>query len=123
MSNEDYIEAQRAHEEAIVQTLRKPNPQSIVITGRRWFNRRVGNTYFSAQAFIDGKSVEGISYEYGYGQQYEDSMFQKLGRDGLLPEPIPRYDNGIYEPAWRYCERLGITYSKSVTDVQRKKDL
>lgn len=96
---------------------------SLVIQGKRWFNRRVGNTYYSAIAYADGLPVSTIGYAYGYGSCYLDEMFDKLERDGLLPQPRQHSPNGSNEAAWRYCERLGIRFAYNVTDVQRKKDL
>ena len=97
--------------------------QSLTIIGRRWFNRRCGNTYFSAYALVDGKPVGNIDYAYGYGGHYETEMFAKLERDGLLPFPVTHHSHGTTEPAWVYCQSHGIAYSTNVTDVQRKKDL
>ena len=95
-----------------------------MITGKRWFNSTQGNTYFSAVAYLDGIAVSSIDYAYGYGNQYEYEMFAKLAHDGLLTEPLETRDAGRpAEAPWRYCQRLGINYAATVTDVRRKKDL
>ncbi len=96
---------------------------TITIIGRRWFDKRAGNTYFSACALIDGVSVASIEYEYGYGSQYEQEMFNLLEHLTLLPEPRMHYNNGSSEAFWVYCDRLGITHASHVSDVGRKKDL
>ncbi len=97
--------------------------KTLTIIGRRWFNRRCGHTYFSAVGLVDGRQVAHIEYAYGYGSQYEDSILRVLAHGRYLPEPLAQYAHGGVESAFRYCERLGIQYSNSVTDVGRKKDL
>ena len=95
---------------------------NIVIIGRRWFDRVNGNTYFSANGLINGVEVISISYEYGYGEQYADRIYQELEKAGYLPDVI-HHNNGSNEPLWQYCKRKGITKYTSVSDVSRKKDL
>ena len=96
--------------------------KNIIIHGKRWFNRTHGNTYFSAVAYVNGALVEAIDYEYGYGNQYADSMLGKLEKNGHI-KPRVKYDNGMHEGMYQYCEREGIEYHYSVSDVARKKDL
>jgi hypothetical protein len=103
-----------------------PTISSLAIYGKRWFSRSKGNTYFSAYALINGQHVEGlrIDYAYGYGNHYEDCMFDLVESKGLLDVPRERYEaTGARETAWRYCERLGIAYARGAVDVARKKDL
>ena len=95
-------------------------PKSIVIVGRRWFQRTYGNTYFSAVAYLDGKQVAQIDFEYGYGDHYADEMTTKLENLDLIPKRVANPHN----PApWRHFQDLGIEFSYTATDVNRKKDL
>lgn len=99
-----------------------PNVKSITIIGRRWFDRVNGNTYFSAEGLVNGKVAVSIDYEYGYGNQYEWSILSLLDKAGLLPG-LEHYPSGTSESGWRYCERNGIAYHATHSDVKRKKDL
>lgn len=97
--------------------------QFLMITGKRWFQSSYGNTYFSARAYLDGRFIDHIDYEYGYGDQYADSMLRKLTDDKIIP-PRKQYDNGLPSEAWwQWSERTGIKVRFDVSDVSRKKDL
>lgn len=95
---------------------------NITIIGRRWFDRINGNTYFSCVALINGTQVAEIPFEYGYGNQYENSMFNKLAGMGYCADR-EKYSNGGSEAFWNYCDRKGITKYVTHSDVNRKKDL
>lgn len=95
---------------------------SLTLIGRRWFNRRCGNTYHSVEIIVDGNCVQKIDYSYGYGEQYEDTAKNWLDAHGYTPGREKR-DGTPGEALWRYCERKGIIFTRTVTDVQRKKDL
>ena len=96
---------------------RKRKVRSITVVGRRWFQATYGNTYHSAEVLVNGECIHKIDFAYGYGNQYEWNACRWLAENGFLP--------GVeqHESLWRYCERLGIAYSASVTDVARKRDL
>lgn len=96
---------------------------SLVISGRRWFDKRYGNTYFSAVGIIDGETAVTIDYEYGYGNHFEDRITEELERKGLLPF-VKRHDNGgMNGPISLQCRENGIAYQCLASDVARKKDL
>lgn len=95
---------------------------NITVIGRRWFDRINGNTYFSAVGIVNGKEVVSIPFEYGYGDHYEDRIFQELEKAGYLPD-VKHHNNGSSERLWNYCERNNITKYSTVSDVKRKKDL
>ena len=94
---------------------------NLTIIGRRWFNRSCGNSYNTAQIIADDNTLE-VPFGYGYGDHYIDRATDALEAAGLLPG-FKRHENGGHETLWRYCERMGIVYNASITDVQRKKDL
>ena len=80
-------------------TTHKP-PKSITVIGRRWFHRGPGNTYFSAQVYVNGDHVHTIPYEYGYGDQYLQSAFEWLEKnDHIEPEHYP--ESHVTEPPWQ----------------------
>lgn len=95
--------------------------ESVVIRGRRWFDSTAGNTYFSAEAVVNGQTVARIAFEYGYDSQYMHSMTDKLEKLGFLPGR-EKYRHGS-EALWNYATRVGITENCSATDVSRKRDL
>jgi len=95
---------------------------SVVLIGRRWFRHGPGNTYHSCEIILDGQPVHKIDYAYGYGNQYEWNAWDWLEANGYAPTR-EHSSNGSKESPWRYCERMGIVYTTTVTDVPRKKDL
>lgn len=97
-------------------------PHTITLLGRRWFQRTYGNTYHTCQIMLDGKTVHKTPMQYGYGQQFEQSGWEWLEANKLVP-PRKQYPNGGYEGTWEYAERHGITYEASAIDVPREKDL
>lgn len=93
---------------------------TISITGRRWFQRSYGNTYFSAVAHVNGKEAARIDYEYGYGDQYLQRIAEELIQSGAIPPNTERKALTWY--LRDLCQAPGgFTYS--VVDVDRKKDL
>ena len=100
----------------------KRKMSSLVLIGKRWFNRTCGNTYHSVEIIIDGKTVHCCPYAYGYGDQWEYTGMAWLDANGWLPGR-EKTEGTPGEALWRYCERMGIQYVRNVTDVKRKKDL
>jgi hypothetical protein len=96
--------------------------KSLVIIGRRWFQKTYGNTYHSVDVIVDGKSIGRVDFAYGYDGQYRESAKAILGKAGLLPG-IESYSHGGTESLFRYCERKRITFTDTITDVGRKADL
>ena len=99
----------------------KTQMETLTIIGRRWFDRVNGNTYFSARAIVDGKEEAYIPYEYGYGDQYRDSIWEEVvKRHGL---DVERYQSGGIEGPSYWCRRNGVALHYEAADVRRKKDL
>lgn len=94
---------------------------SVSITVRRWFQKTYGNTYFSANALVDGKPIEGIDFEYGYGSHGEYQMMQKLIQDGHVKKVLHWRTPGIVPSV--YARDLGLNYHCETIDVSRKRDL
>lgn len=96
-------------------------PKSIQIIGRRWFQRTYGNTYCTAEIWVDGAQVAMLKPRYGYGEYYEQMAWEWLAEKKYVkPE---KYPSGGLEPPWRYCQDRGIQYVKRVYDVKRQRDL
>ena len=96
---------------------------NIRIEGRKWFDKRYGNTYFSAVAYVDGEEVAKIPYAYGYGDQYVQEMSDILEQKEIITGRH-HYSNGVgREPLWQWCRDLNVKFYYNATDVSRKKDL
>lgn len=100
----------------------------IVVLGRRWFDKKNGNTYNTVHLIVhgeqDGKrytTEKHLGFEYGYGDHYVDRAADCLVETGYVD--LKRYTNGAREPLWSYCADLGIKLVRSVVDVAKKGDL
>ena len=89
---------------------------SVYVSGRRWFDRTYGNTYFSATGRVNGKLVHQIDFEYGYGDHYLYRMVEDLIKAGHLP-PLDG------DALWQWSEKHFINLESEVADVSRKRDL
>ena len=110
---------------------KRQDVRSIVIQGRRWFERTNGNTYFSAVGIVDGEVKVSLGFRYGYGDQYAWETWIALEAAGAIP-PIERRNREIggsapvreiAESPWSYAERIGAKLVYSAADVSRKRDL
>ena len=100
-----------------------PSRPSIVVVGRRWFDRKNGNTYHTSEILVNGVREYKSERAYGYGDHYLDGTAAEwLESKGYVVRE--RYEaSGGCEALWRACERLRITLAYSVSDVGRRKDL
>lgn len=90
------------------------------IAGRRWFDRKNGNTYHSVTIYYADGSQVTVPFTYGYGDQFIETALQHMEHRGDITR-VP-HSNGIKDSGTYYLrEKLGITYS--VADVARKRDL
>lgn len=94
---------------------------SITVIGRKWFDSRAGNTYFTAAILINGLEVHRLPYEYGYADQYLQSAFEWLDAAGHTSRE--RYVHGGHETPRDYCTCQGIALHYEAADVKRKRDL
>jgi hypothetical protein len=95
--------------------------QSVNIVGRRWFQKTYGNTYHTAEIFVNGERLHKTEEEYGYGDQYQETALQWLEKQGLINRR--KYDNGGHESARAWAEKNKVQYSATVCDVRRERDL
>lgn len=108
--------------------MKRKKTRSIVIIGRRWFDRVNGNTYNTAQIIINGETVHSLPFDYGYGDNYADRAQQWLTDNGYLPDRAGTGNDDQtkwtpHEPMWKYCKRMNIKYIYTASNVGRKKDL
>lgn len=90
---------------------------SILILGRRWFDKTYGNTYHTAEIWVDGERVGKTEVAYGYGDQYITSGVEYLQEHDYL------WSRDLH-PYWRTIrEEMGLAFDTPVVDVQRKGDL
>jgi len=87
---------------------------TILIVGKRWFDRINGNTYHSARVYVDDELIAAAPFQYGYGDQYVQSAHEVLTEHGVVP--MKRYPNGSTEILWQVCKRLDIRLTYRVTD-------
>ena len=97
-------------------------PKSIIIHGRRWFQKTNGNTYHTTQIFLDGKLVTSTPIRGGYEDHYLWTAFEWLETKGLIRRSRGEKLHSAENP-WKYCERVGCTFEHFATDVGRKADL
>jgi hypothetical protein len=90
--------------------------QNIIVVGRRWFERTNGNTYHSAEIYVNGHMVHKIGFTYGYGYQFEWSAWDWLKTNGYI-----KCEDRSCPSTW--CRKNGIEWSATVADVARKRDL
>ena len=95
---------------------------SITVIGRRWFDSVNGNTYHSAEIFVNNEFYKKVDCKYGYGDHYLQSAYELLITDKVLKD-VKKYVNGSTEVFWSYCDRKKISQISTVSDVKRKKDL
>lgn len=95
-------------------------PKIIHINGRRWFDRKNGNTYHSAVAWLDGMHAFTETFQYGYGGQYIQTVQDWLETQGWKFE---RYSSGMKQDLESFCHENNIKLVTDVADVGRKGDL
>lgn len=82
---------------------------TMVIEGKRWFQRSYGNTYHTVKVFVNGEILKS-EITYGYGSHYLQTAAELLKENGYdISE-----DNG---KAYAYI----IDFPHTVEDVKRKK--
>ena len=84
---------------------RKKKVRSITIIGRRWFDKINGNTYFSANIYVNNEHVKYIPESYGYGDYYQQAAFEWLHKNGYIKEDL-----------YVKCDRTDPTLDAEVQD-------
>lgn len=95
---------------------------SIVIIGRKWFDKSRGSTYFSAVGLINGIEKVNIPYDYGYDNHYVEQVFKQLRESGYITNAI-QYPNHCHQSLSEYCKENDITLYYTAANVSKRKDL
>jgi len=90
---------------------------SVMILGRRWFQKTFGNTYHSVEVFVNGELVGYVPFSYGY-----DDGYVQTGLKLLWEHYKPPYGWKESSPIW-YLKDKGIKATYRAIDVDRKRDL
>lgn len=91
---------------------------TIVIAGKRWFQRTYGNTYHSVTVTMpDGKQLYSGQH-YGYGSGYLQTAYAMIRKEWANTRRKPLSENG---GMWELRERANVI--ESVADVARERDL
>lgn len=104
----------------------KKKIKNLVIHGRRWFDRKNGNTYHTVEVFVNGVNIGKSIIRYGYGEQYIDSALEILQLHDLWPQTGEYLSSGISKDRNDFTVFLRDSKPKPVTicsDVSRQKDL
>jgi hypothetical protein len=101
--------------------LRPKKIESVNILGRRWRDRTYGNTYNTAQIFINGRLVHTVPFGYGYGSHYEDRAVAWLIENGWIK--AEKYKHGGYPALHILAKDHGFHHESQAIDVPRKRDL
>lgn len=74
-----------------MKTVRKSS-KKITIIGKRWFDKKNGNTYFSSRLFINNELIHTIPMQYGYEDQFEQVSLQWLKENGHIESGLMRFE-------------------------------
>lgn len=50
--------------------------KTIEVVAKEWFDKTYGNSYFSANIYVNDKLVKTLPFQYGYGDHYEYVAFK-----------------------------------------------
>jgi hypothetical protein len=82
----------------------------VFVVGRRWFDRVNGNTYHTAEVFVNDKYVGKSRMTYGYDESYIQTAKEILLDSYELPKGMKDTS-----PLWQLRE-YGVTLNKTVSD-------
>lgn len=88
--------------------------ETLVIRGRRWFQKLYGNTYHTVTVVVNGRILKS-SIQYGYGNQYLVTAVDLLRENGY---DIHENNIEVLRSLKELCKN-----DYEVVDVPRKKDL
>ena len=90
---------------------------SIIVNGRRWVDKKYGNTYCSGTVIIDGKVKLYIPFQYGSENHYKEAALEVLEKERVITDRVRK------QSLKEYCSERNIILHMEVCDVVRKKDL
>jgi hypothetical protein len=86
-----------------------------MVVGRRWFDKKNGNTYHTSEIYINNEFIHKTEFTYGYGDQYYWTAWDWLMANG--------YVKNKFSPPRIWCEDNNIKWCTTVSDVGSKKNL
>jgi hypothetical protein len=98
----------------------------ITINARRWFDRKNGNTYHSVEVHANGQFVGDEPFAYGYDDAYLQTAHEILQKAGIYKKTKERLKSGMGKDLHDFMMDMRehrSKFTKSVSDVSRKKDL
>lgn len=99
---------------------------SVVIVGRRWFDKTYGNTYHTVSVTVDGRNLGKSEIHYGYGDQYIQTAHSMLQAAGYYAKTGKSLSSGMDADYYAFSQdRMNHRdkFSIHVSDVSRKRDL
>jgi hypothetical protein len=94
--------------------------ESITILAKNYFDKRYGNTYFSAEVIVNNEPAFTLPAQYGYGDQYLFEACQQLKARGYLNTE----DNKAFSNCLSYlCRENNIKLIYNVSEVRKMKEL
>ncbi len=93
---------------------------TIDVQAKEWFDKKNGNSYFSAVVTLnfgqpDQKSFA-IPFQYGYGDKYQAVALHQLRTDGYI-------EDREHYALWRYCEENGVILRTSKQENCLKREV
>jgi len=93
------------------------NTESVTVLAREYFDKRAGNSYYSAQVYVNNDLAFELVPQYGYGDQYLFEACKELKKRGYLPELEQS------TPLSLVCRENNIKLIYNKSEVRRMKDL
>lgn len=94
--------------------------RGIVLQGRIWFDRANGNSYHTTAIFVNHKFVHKTETQYGYGDQYVQTGFEWLEKNGYLKNTESFRSSSGSVCWWDYCRTNGIETIQTSHDVLKR---
>lgn len=97
-------------------TKKLKSAKSVIIIGKKWFDKINGNTYCSARLIVDGETIETSDYTYGYGDYWREVGTELLAKNGYIKQVVDEDNNNlIYKALYDFItkndeNRKKITY-------------
>ena len=94
----------------------------IEIQAKEWLDKANGNSYFSANVYIDDDLVAELPFQYGYGDHYVDMAFREIGSNKL--QELCKLKSVVnWKEYWGLCRQHNIKLITFKQENCKKKDL
>jgi hypothetical protein len=97
----------------------KTKLKAVHVHGVLWHDKANGNTYHSAQIYINGEYAYAVPFQYGYGESFIESAAEVLEEKGRIVRE--RYGYGGYPSLRKILTDMGVKfyYTSEVTSKKR----